>query len=127
MADANEYQTFTGVIEGRGDTRASTDAEGKVVARRILEHSRSTSTRVLSPDAFGELLETLREAGLYKLPEHRGTSLPKDEPYFVVETKGVRRVFLRPSVRRVAPDDPGIPLVATWRQVKAQFFTFLLR
>jgi hypothetical protein len=125
LAEESSVQTYSGVIEGAGDTRASSRATSRRIIREILMRSGGKSTHVLTSEKFGELWSLLREAGLFKLPAQPAETRPSSRSYFLVETEDAKVLYVRPTVTSLEPDDPGVELMEYWRGAKFVLVRFL--
>ena len=125
LAEDIAVESRSGVVEGLGDTRSSSDADSLKLAEKIFERSRRSPTRVLTQEKFGELWSLLEEAGIFDLPPSRSSEPPKDRPYFILESQGRRTIVGRPQVAAPSPDDPGVRLLDRWNSSKLVFFNFL--
>ena len=75
-----------------------------------------------SQDGVNRGLE--EEAGLFKIPPYKGAKPPADETYFLVKTGNTTRIYTRPRLGRLSPDDPGAKLRPFWSQAKYAIVNF---
>jgi hypothetical protein len=125
LAEKSPVQAFSGTVEGVEHGQPISDKQMKAAIQRMLQRTNAGSTRILPPDRFQVLWERVVKAGLFKLPLYRGEGKPESDPYFLVKSGDRTWIFERPAVTQPRPDDPAIPLIKTWNDVKLVFFDFL--
>ncbi|MBI4600825.1 MAG: hypothetical protein HY721_02585 [Planctomycetes bacterium] len=135
LVEETPYQAFSGTVGGVEGGRDVDPRQWQNAVQRLFARSRAGSTRVLPPERFRDLWRRLSDEGIFELPRHRGKARPEEEPYFLLQARGLafrEWVFVRPSVelrprgdKPGGPGDPGVAEVKVWNQVKYAFFDFV--
>ena len=81
----------------------------------------------LSPEQFASLWRDLASLGVFSLPEHPRSDPPTDQPYFLLESKRLKRIFLRPQGVIPGADSPEEyrRLIKIWSGAKLRVFQML--
>ena len=110
-------------------SRSKAKATWRQRALRNLKLSNSIPITNLTKDAFGNMVDQLENAGLFKLPNRPGDKPPENQPFILVSYKdGQSLVYPKPDKKtldRNFPADQARTLYPAWYNVKVVLVQFV--
>ncbi|MEC7775328.1 MAG: hypothetical protein VYC32_04455 [Planctomycetota bacterium] len=110
-------------------SRSKAKATWRQRALRNLKLSNSIPITNLTKDSFGNMVDQLENAGLFKLPNRPGDKPPENQPFILVSYKdGQSLVYPKPDKKtldRNFPADQARTLYPAWYNVKVVLVQFV--
>ena len=110
-------------------SRSKAKATWRQRALRNLKLSNSIPITNLTKDSFGNMVDQLENAGLFKLPNRPGDKPPENQPFILVSYKdGQSLVYPKPDKKtldRNFPVDQARTLYPAWYNVKVVLVQFV--
>ena len=110
-------------------SRSKAKATWRQRALRNLKLSNSIPITNLTKDSFGNMVDQLENAGLFKLPNRPGDKPPENQPFILVSYKdGQSLVYPKPdnkTLDRNFPVDQARTLYPAWYNVKVVLVQFV--
>ena len=110
-------------------SRSKAKATWRQRALRNLKLSNSIPLTNLPKDSFGNMVDQLENAGLFKLPNRPGDKPPENQPFILVSYKdGQSLVYPKPDKKtldRNFPADQARTLYPAWYNVKVVLVQFV--
>ena len=110
-------------------SRSKAKATWRQRALRNLKLSNSIPITNLTKDSFGNMVDQLENAGLFKLPNRPGDKPPDNQPFILVSYKnGQSLVYPKPDKKtldRNFPADQARTLYPAWYNVKVVLVQFV--
>ncbi|MEC9032305.1 MAG: hypothetical protein VYB15_10510 [Planctomycetota bacterium] len=110
-------------------SRSKAKATWRQRALRNLKLSNSIPITNLTKDSFGNMVDQLENAGLFKLPNRPGDKPPENQPFILVSYKdGQSLVYPKPDKKTLDknfPADQARTLYPAWYNVKVVLVQFV--